>query len=466
MMDLKFFIKTFGCQMNVRDSEIVAHTLVNHGYCPVDMADNADIILINTCSIRDKAEQKVYSLLGKLHLLKKNEARGRKVKIGVLGCVAQQEGEEIIKRAPFVDLIAGTQHIYKLPEMIERLVSGKSKREIATNLSPSFAIPPFQKLFVNSSPPPSSVPGQYPVSAFVTIMQGCNNYCSYCVVPATRGREISRPVADIIEEVKILVNKGVREITLLGQNVNSYGQTNTVTDKGNLSFAELIRQIAPISNLDRLRFTTSNPKDLSKDLIACFAEIDKLCPHFHLPVQSGSNRILARMNRKYTRESYSRLVEQLRDARADIVMATDVIVGFPGETDEDFEMTMDLLETIRFHSSFSFKYSDRPHTKSAGFEEKVPEDVKKERLARFQTSQNKISLEENRKYESTVQPVFIENIHETGFKGRTVYNHIVHSKEKISQRTGDTVMMEIIHAGNHSLQGRLFSGSKPIEVSK
>jgi tRNA-2-methylthio-N6-dimethylallyladenosine synthase len=454
---LKFFIKTFGCQMNVRDSEIVAQTLIGHGYHPAAIAEDADIILINTCSIRDKAEQKVYSLLGQLHPLKKNGERGKKVKIGVLGCVAQQEGEKIIRRAPFVDLIAGTQQIYKLPEMLERLISGQSKRELATDISPSFSIPPFQKLFAGSSPPASPAPKQSPVSAFVTIMQGCNNYCSYCVVPATRGREISRPVADIIEEVRILVDKGVREITLLGQNVNSYGQTNAVAGNKKVSFSDLIRQIAPLPNLERLRFTTSNPKDLSRELIECFAEIDNLCPHFHLPVQSGSNRILARMNRKYTRESYIELVEQLRAARPDVVMATDIIVGFPGETDEDFDMTMDLLETIRFHSSFSFKYSDRPHTRSAEFGEKVPEDVKKERLAWFQSLQKNISLEENRKYISTTQAVFLEDVHENGFKGRTKYNQIVHSQEKTSKRTGDTVMVEIIHAGKHSLNGKLIA---------
>lgn len=439
--------------MNVRDSEIVTHTLVRYGYQSVGIPEDADIILINTCSIRDKAEQKVYSLLGQLHPLKKKDGKG--IKIGVLGCVAQQEGEKIIKRAPFVDLVAGTQQIHELPEMIERVVSGQSKRELAIDMSPSFSIPPFQKLFAD--PPSSPAPGHSPSSAFVTIMQGCNNYCSYCVVPTTRGREISRPVVDIIEEVRILVSQGIREITLLGQNVNSYGQTNPVGDKDKkkVSFANLIRKIAPMVNLKRLRFTTSNPKDLSLELIDCFAEIDNLCPYFHLPVQSGSNRVLARMNRKYTRESYIELVEKLRAARADIAMTTDVIVGFPGETDEDFAMTMDLLETIRFNSSFSFKYSDRPHTRSAGFGEKVPENVKKERLARFKASQNKISLRENRKYISTIQAVLIEDTNETGFKGRTVYNQIVHCQEKTAQQTGDTVMVEIIHAGKHSLQGRL-----------
>lgn len=439
--------------MNVRDSEIVARMLVNHGYQAVGTPEDADIILINTCSIRDKAEQKVYSLLGQLRPFKKNG--GKEKKIGVLGCVAQQEGEKIIKRAPFVDLVAGTQQIYKLPEMIERLTYEESKRELATELSPAFSIPPFQKLFTD--PPASPSPEQLPFSAFVTIMQGCNNYCSYCVVPATRGREISRTVDDILEEVRILVSQGIKEITLLGQNVNSYGQTNAVTDNGNkISFTELIRQIAPIPGLERLRFTTSNPKDLSKELIDCFAEIDNLCPQFHLPVQSGSNRVLARMNRKYTREYYIELVEQLRAVRPDIAMATDIIVGFPGESDEDFSMTMDLLETVRFNGSFSFKYSDRPHTRSAGFKEKVPENIKKERLSEFQARQDQISLEENKKYISTIQSISIEDINETGFKGRTVYNQIIHCKEKISGQAGDTVMMKIIHAGKHSLQGELF----------
>lgn len=445
--------------MNVRDSEIIAHLLANHGYQAVNTPEDADIVLINTCSIRDKAEQKVYSLLGQLQLLKKKSGKKNKnkIKIGVIGCVAQQEGERIIKRTPFVDLVAGTQQIYKLPEMIERLVRGTSKRELATDLSPAFSIPSFQKLFAGTPTSPALSKPIY--SEFVTIMQGCNNYCSYCVVPATRGREINRPVVDILEEVQILVNRGVREITLLGQNVNSYGQTNSVTDKNKkVSFADLIRRIASVPNLKRLRFTTSNPKDLSDELIDCFAEIDNLCPHFHLPVQSGSNRVLARMNRKYTRERYIELVEQLRTAQPGITVATDIIVGFPGETDEDFAMTMDLLKTLRFNSSFSFKYSDRPHTKSAEFAEKVPENIKKERLAQFKTVQNKISLEENKKYISSIQSIFIEDVNPDGFKGRTVYNQIVHckeNKETMSGQTGNIVMVEITHAGEHSLQGKL-----------
>ena len=239
-------------------------------------------------------------------------------------------------------------------------------------------------------------------------MQGCNNYCSYCVVPSTRGREISRPVADIVEEVQILIDQGVKEVTLLGQNVNSYGQTNPV-DEHPVTFADLLHRVAEIFGLERLRFTTSNPKDLSEALIRCFGEIDILCPHFHLPVQSGSNRMLQRMNRKYTRESYLEKVEMLRKVCPDIALATDIIVGFPGESDEDFAQTMDLLETVRFHGSFSFKYSDRPNTRSAEFTDKVPEKIKKERFGSSSPDRIKSVLEQNTKYIDTIQTVMVES---------------------------------------------------------
>ncbi len=431
--------------MNERDSEIIEQLLARSGYVLVDEPETADLILINTCSIRDKAEQKVYSLLGQLAPLKKENPD---LKIGVIGCVAQQEGEKISKRAPYVDLIVGTQQIYRIPSILDRLATGRPTREIATDLKSSYIIPAFQKLLRGT--PPSPTPAEF--RKFVTIMQGCNNYCSYCVVPSTRGREISRSVADIVEEVRILIDQGIKEITLLGQNVNSYGQTNPVDDHA-VSFADLLHRVAEISGLERLRFTTSNPKDLSKDLIGCFAEIDILCPHFHLPVQSGSNAVLQKMNRKYTREIYLEKVAELKAARPDIALATDIIVGFPGESDEDFSRTMDLLETVRFHGSFSFKYSDRPNTRSADFADKIPEDIKKERLKRFQTRQDQISLEQNKKYVATLQIVMVESSGEGKVKGRTVTNHIVHFPCPDNVLPGETLSVRITRAGKHSLQG-------------
>jgi tRNA-2-methylthio-N6-dimethylallyladenosine synthase len=447
-MSKSLYIKTFGCQMNERDSEIIEQLLAQEGYIAVATPEGADVILINTCSIREKAEQKVFSLLGSLRAEK---VKNPSLLLGVTGCVAQQEGELIRDRMPHVDLIVGTQQIYRLPEMLDRLRQRMTSKEIATNLESSFTIPPFQKLLVKASPSPAP----HGFKKFVTIMQGCDNFCSYCVVPGTRGREISRPVADILEEVELLVDQGVREVTLLGQNVNSYGTTNKVAAVAT-TFPLLLRQVASVRGLQRLRFTTSHPKDLSEDLMRCFAEIENLCPHFHLPVQSGSNVVLQRMNRKYSIESYLDKVTALRGYRPDIALATDIIVGFPGETEADFQATMDLLNTVRFHSSFSFKYSDRPHTRSVDFTGKIPEEVKSSRLAAFQNRQDQICFERNSEYIGENLEVMIESINGADFKGRTATNHIVHcaGPEGICV-PGDLAWVHIDRAGKHSLKGTL-----------
>lgn len=449
-MSKNLYIKTFGCQMNERDSEIIEQLLAQEGYIPTDSAGNADVILINTCSIREKAEQKVFSLLGSL---RENKKRNPELLLGVTGCVAQQEGELIRERMPHVDLIVGTQQIYRLPEMLSRLSRKNTTREIATNLEDSFVIPPFQKLLTNASYSPA--PSNF--QRFVTIMQGCNNFCSYCVVPGTRGREISRPMADILEEVEILVSQGVKEITLLGQNVNSYGQTNMIADEI-VTFPTLLRKVAAVTGLKRLRFTTSHPKDLTDELMRCFTEIDILCPHFHLPVQSGSNAVLKRMNRKYSVEQYLDKVAALRGYRPDIALATDIIVGFPGESDADFMATMDLLNAVRFHGSFSFKYSDRPHTRSAEFTDKIPEEVKSQRLQIFQSRQDEISLERNLESLGAIVEVMIESVTEPGARGRTRANQVVHlALPSMPLAPGDLVKVRIDHAGKHSLKGMLAS---------
>jgi tRNA-2-methylthio-N6-dimethylallyladenosine synthase len=442
-------IKTFGCQMNERDSEIMEQLLAQHGYIPGAAAEQADLIILNTCSIRAKAEQKFFSLLGSL---RQEKRRRPGLRIVAAGCVAQQEGERIFERMPHVDIVIGTQQFWRLPEMLQRLERGESKRETACGLDKAFVIPPFQKL-LHTTPP---VPAQPEFRKFVNIMQGCDNYCAYCVVPATRGREISRPVADILEEVELLVSRGVKEITLLGQNVNSYGSTNPVAERP-VSFAELLRKTAAVPGVRRLRFTTSNPQDLSTELMRCFSELPNLCPHFHLPVQAGSNAVLKRMHRKYTRELYLEKVAELRSFCPDIALSTDVIVGFPGETEDDFAQTMSLLETVRFHGSFSFKYSDRPGTRSATFPDKVEEQVKDARLERFQARQDEISLERNQEFLGKTLGVMVERRGESELQGRSGSNHIVHFHGPDSLQPGDLLMVTVNHAGQRSLKGELAS---------
>lgn len=442
--------------MNERDSEIMAQSLSGYGYIEGMEMNEADLVILNTCSIRAKAEQKVLSLLG---YLRKTKLKRPAMKICVAGCVAQQEGNRLLDRMPHVDLVVGTQNIYNIGLLLQR--AEKDGSRVVTELRDDYAIPKF----LPNSPPigtdqagsdctaPSSV---QQFSKFVTIMQGCNNYCTYCVVPYTRGREISRNVADIIEEVQALVKAGVKEIILLGQNVNSYGKANAVTADGRpYNFSDLLRQVSSIDGLARLRFTTSNPKDLTDALMRSFRDVKNLCPQFHLPVQSGSDRILKKMNRKYTAAQYLEKVEKLREYIPGIALTTDIIVGFPGESDDDFQETMDLLEEVRFHGSFSFKYSDRPGTQASGLAEKVDEKDKAERLAVFQQRQDEISLLRNREYVGLTQSVMLEECGENGGKGRTGTNHIVHFPDCRGHIAGDIVRMKIVHAGQHSLRGEI-----------
>jgi tRNA-2-methylthio-N6-dimethylallyladenosine synthase len=438
--------------MNDRDSEIMSQCLSMHGYINDSAMETADLVILNTCSIRAKAEQKVMSLLGALRKIK---ARRPALQICVAGCVAQQEGKRLIERMPHVDLVMGTQHIYNIYELLEK--AAKYPGTVVANLENDYAIPRF---IPGATPAPNPSPDLAPqiFRKFVTIMQGCNNYCTYCVVPYTRGREVSRKFNDIIDEVRILIDSGIKEITLLGQNVNSYGQTNQVTsDNHACSFPDLLYTVAEIPGLARLRFTTSNPKDLSENLMRCFRDIPNLCPQFHLPVQAGSDSLLKRMNRKYTVQQYLDLVETLRNYRPDIALTTDIIVGFPGETEEEFQGTMDLLEKVRFHGSFSFKYSDRPGTKASLYVDKISEEIKSRRLSQFQSRQDEISLERNKEYIGQIMEILVEGKHGTTFQGRTTTNHIVHVDSPTSLQAGDLTEVEIIHAGLHSLKGRLLS---------
>lgn len=455
MLHRTLHIKTFGCQMNERDTEIIEQLLHPMGFTPGADIETADLVILNTCSVRAKAEQKVYSLLGVIRQYKLNNPG---MLVAVAGCVAQQEKGRIIQRMPHVDIVVGPQQIYQIPDMIRRIDAGESNLKPEVSLDNTFHLPSFQAIHSGSDKhPPSPVAGEY--KKFVTIMQGCNNFCSYCVVPLTRGREVSRPVADILTEVRFHVTRGVKEITLLGQNVNSYGQTNPVAD-GPVNFAALLRLVSSVPGLLRLRFTTSNPKDLSDELMRCFAELENLCPQFHLPVQSGSDRILALMNRKYTVADYLEKVEALKRYCPGIALGTDMIIGFPGETDADFAMTMQLLETVRFHGSFSFKYSDRPGTRAATFDNPVDEKVKSERLTRFQCRQDEISLVRNREYVGTACEVIVEGEGKNNlWHGRSESNHIVHFPAvfDVALHKGDQVKVRISKAGRHALSGIVMS---------
>ncbi|WP_306817984.1 tRNA (N6-isopentenyl adenosine(37)-C2)-methylthiotransferase MiaB [Archangium lipolyticum] len=370
----RYFIHTFGCQMNVNDSLRMSEVLGKLEYRPTPVPEEADLIILNTCSIREKAEDKMLSALGRYRTVKL--ARG--TLLGVGGCVAQQEKDKLLKKVPYLDFVFGPDSIAKLPEIIGR-VRGERERVVETAWVDS-------EEYVFPRADPETSRGK--VTEFVTVMKGCDNVCSFCVVPHTRGREVSRPFPDVLAEVADLAKVGVREVTLIGQNVNSY--------QGGVSFAQLLLRTAEVPGIDRVRFTTSHPHDLSDELIEAFRVQPKICPHFHLPVQSGSNPVLKRMRRDYTVAEYMVRLEKLRAARPGIAMTTDIIVGFPGETEEDFALTMELTEKVRYDNQFSFIYSPRPKTGAALRENEwgpVPHEVKIERLERLQKLQRRISGE-------------------------------------------------------------------------
>ncbi len=370
----RYFIHTFGCQMNVNDSLRMSEVLGKLCYAPTPTFEDADLILLNTCAIREKAEEKMISALGRYRTVKMS----RRALIGVGGCVAQQEKARLLKKAPFVDFVFGPDAISKLPEILARVENGR-ERVVETAWVDS-------EEYVFPRADPETTRGK--VTEFVTVMKGCDNVCSFCVVPHTRGREVSRPFTDVLAEVADLCRVGVREVTLIGQNVNSY--------RGGISFAELLLQVAQVPGIERVRFTTSHPHDLSDELIEAFRVEPRVAPHFHLPVQSGSDEILKRMRRDYTVEEYLGRLHKLRQARPGIAVTTDIIVGFPGETEEDFEDTLALTEQVRFESQFSFIFSPRPRT-AAGIHEQewgaVRHEVKIQRLERLQKLQRRISGE-------------------------------------------------------------------------
>jgi tRNA-2-methylthio-N6-dimethylallyladenosine synthase len=435
----KLYIQTYGCQMNQYDSERIAQVMGRANYTLTDEPKNADLILLNTCSVRDKAEQKVYSALGSWREIKQQNSS---VIIGVGGCVAQQEGDRLLKRVAHLDLVFGTHNIHKLPEMIEQVQSAHARPvETAFYRDPSYMEDPSGRTHVQGA------------KAFVTIMQGCNKVCSFCIVPHVRGREVSRPSETIIAEVKLLAAQGIKEVMLLGQNVNSYGKTSN----GEIHFPELLHRINTIEGLSRIRFTTSHPQDLSLELIEAYATLDKVCEHLHLPVQSGSDSVLVRMRRGYTRGEYLDRIDRLRQRCPEVALSTDIIVGFPDETDDDFERTLELLGQVEYDEIYSFMYSPRTQTVSAKlYNDDVAEEKKKERLKQVQNVQQEISLKKNKQKIGRIEEVLIDghSRNKAQVMGRTRTNRIVNIIGR-ANLIGEIVNVRIIAATVNSLVGEL-----------
>lgn len=438
-MEKRFFLETFGCQMNVVDSERIVDLLQGIGYGQVAEPADADLILLNTCAVRDKAERKVYGHLGRYKPLKDENPA---LILGIGGCVAQQEGEKLLTKLPYLDLVFGTHNVHKLPEMVRAVENNRVRchetefldRETRLQLFPT-------RTFADT------------VTRFVTVMQGCDNFCSYCVVPHVRGREISRPSAEILHEVRQLAASGVREVTLIGQNVNSYG----CKGENEMSFARLLAEVDGIEGIERIRFTTSHPKDLSNELIDCFGSLKKLCNHIHLPVQSGADRILNLMNRGYTREQYLAKVLRLQTVCPDIRLTSDIIVGFPGETEEDFAATLSLMEQVRYADVFSFIYSPRPGTAAAGLPDTLNPAVRQVRFDRLLTQQEEISRSWREADQGRVFEVLVEGESRQGngqIFGRTTWNRIVNFEGDRSL-AGSLVPVRISRVYRNSHIGKL-----------
>jgi tRNA-2-methylthio-N6-dimethylallyladenosine synthase len=442
-MQKKLFIKTFGCQMNEYDSDKMADVLnASDGFIKTDTPEDADVVLLNTCSVREKAQEKVFSDLGRLRELKL--ARPDMV-IGVGGCVASQEGEAIVKRAPYVDLVFGPQTLHRLPDMLnQRRSSGRSQVDIS--------FPEIEKF---DHLPPATVEG---ATAFVSIMEGCSKYCSYCVVPYTRGEEVSRRFEDVLTEVAGLAQQGVKEITLLGQNVNAY--RGAMADGDIADFALLIEYIAEIDSIERIRFVTSHPKEFTQRLIDTYAKVPKLVDHLYLPAQHGSDRILAAMKRGYTSLEYKSIIRRLREVRPNIAISSDFIVGFPGETDADFEAMMKLIDDIGYDNSFSFIFSPRPGTPAANLEDDTPHDVKLKRLQRLQA----VIVENTKRYSQemvgTVQRILVEGPSKKDpneLQGRSENNRVVNfdGGPNGARLVGQMIDVTITHTYAYSLRGEI-----------
>jgi tRNA-2-methylthio-N6-dimethylallyladenosine synthase len=422
--------------MNEHDSEKMSAMLEQLGFTAVSAAEQADVVVINTCSIREKAEHKVYSALGKFKSLKANNPGMVTV---VTGCVAQQEKDRLLKRVSDLDAVLGTHCVAELPKVVEELRNSRGRIQ-KTEFSEDVA-----SLHV-----PAPHKGARPVCSYVTIMQGCSNFCSYCVVPFTRGKEQSRLAHEILEEVRNLVQKGVREVTLLGQNVNAYG--NDLNGSTSHSFVSLLEELDAIPNLERIRFTTSHPRDFHEGLAAAMADLKSVCEHIHLPLQSGSDRVLSAMRRGYSLEEYLAKIRTLRAKIPDVAVTADIIVGFPGETEEEFEQTLAALEVIRFDQIFSFKYSVRPGTAARKLPNQIPADVKVERLARVHALQGVITQAYHHAAEGTEEEILVEGIRDSGQRyGRTRRNKVVNLDSSEGVGIGDVVKAQIVRGLKHSL---------------
>lgn len=438
IIKLKYFIETWGCQMNEEDSEKLSGMLKSQGYVRTDIKEEASVIIFNTCCVRENAELKVYGNLGALKNLKKKKPG---LIIAVCGCMMQQEGiaDNVIKKYPFVDIIFGTHNAYKFPEYLNRVKQeGKSIIEIVNK----------EEKIVEGIP----VDRESNIKGFVTIMYGCNNFCTYCIVPYVRGRERSREVADIENEIKDMVSKGYKEITLLGQNVNSYG----MGQGEDTSFAKLLERLDKIEGLERIRFMTSHPKDLSDEVINTIANSKKICEHIHLPVQSGSSNILKKMNRRYDKTQYLNLVKKIKEAIPNVALSTDIIIGFPGETEEDFQETLDLVKKVEYDSAFTFIYSKRKGTPADEMEEQIPDDIKHDRFNRLVSVVNEISAKKNKEYLGKVVEVLVEGTSKndsTKLMGRTRTSKLVNFTGDFNC-IGKLVNVEITEALSFSLNGK------------
>jgi len=433
------YLETFGCQMNVVDSEWIATMLADLGYRQTDHPEDADLIILNTCSVREKAQRKVYGHLGSFKPLK---VKNPHLIIAVGGCVAQQERERLLQEVSCLDIVFGTHNVHKLGEMVRDVETSRQKRcETAFNHSATrFDDFPIRK-------------SANAVSKFVTIMQGCDNFCTYCVVPYVRGREVSRSSDEIVAEVQSLVEQGVREVTLLGQNVNSYGHTGP----GEMSFAQLLHAVHAVEGLERIRFTSSHPKDLSTELIECFATLPKLCPQMHLALQSGSDRVLHAMERGYTRTDYLQRIEELRRSCPQIRLSTDIIVGFPGESGTDFEDTLSMLEEVGFSDAFTFLYSPRPETKAAAMDDPVSREEKQRWFDTLLERQKRMSTRIWSQDVGTIQKVLVEGQSRHGdgqVFGRNLWNRIVNF-DASADLIGTEVEVEIVRSLNNSHLGML-----------
>ena len=447
----QLYVKSFGCQMNVYDSRRMADTLAPEGYVETASAEDADLVILNTCHIREKAAEKVYSELGRVrHIKQAAAAEGRPVIVAVAGCVAQAEGEEIIRRQPAVDLVFGPQSYHRLPELLRR--AAREGKAVDTEF-------PVDDKFDHLAAPSAAAIRSRGVSAFVTVQEGCDKFCTFCVVPYTRGAEISRPVQKILAEVEHLAAAGVREITLIGQNVNAYHGEGP--DGRQWPLARLLHRAAQIEGVERLRYTTSHPRDMGEDLIAAHRDLPELMPQLHLPVQSGSDRVLNAMNRRHTRADYLDIVRRLRKSRPDLAITSDFIVGFPGETEADFSATLGLIDEVGFSGAFSFKYSPRPGTPGAEMDDQIDEAVGSERLHRLQAAIGHNQAAFNRRCLHRSFDVLFERAgrHAGQLVGRSPYLQPVQVTAPASL-IGKIAAVTITEIGTNSLFGVLASGAQ------